>query len=156
MERAAQKVDYNHRKTGDLMKNERMVPPVTRFENSSKASKPFCHVWLPPLHNMPLKICSSFAQMGNLHSRVNLGQYLMTQRSKPSTQPSTGCSEQQVNVSVVCLQEEAQTDTHSPAPQTRLLAEAQHHAMLTLPDQGCPGFNQLRTGSRKWGCLRMP
>ena len=80
----------------------------------------------------------------------------MTQPSKPSTLPSTVHSEQQMNLSVVCLQEEAQTDTLSLAPQTRLLAETQHHATLALPDQGCPGFNQLRTRSRKWGCLHMP
>lgn len=111
----AQKVDYNHWKNRYLMKNECMVPPVTRYENSSKAWKPFCHVCLLPLRIVPAKTCSSFAQMGNLYSYVNLGQDLMTQPSKPSTPPSTGRSEQQTNISVACLQEEAQTDMLSPA-----------------------------------------
>lgn len=64
----AQKVDYNHWKNGYLMKNECMVPPVTRYENSSKAWKPFCHVCLLPLRIVPAKTRSSFAQMGNLLS----------------------------------------------------------------------------------------
>ncbi|RMC20092.1 hypothetical protein DUI87_00938 [Hirundo rustica rustica] len=62
----AQKVDYNHWKNGDLMKNECMVPPVTRYENSSKPGNPF--VCLLLLRIVLAKTCSSFAQMGNLYS----------------------------------------------------------------------------------------
>lgn len=61
----------------------------------------------------------------------------MTQPSKLSTPPSTGHLEQQTNILAVCLQEEAQTEA---APQTRLPAETQHRATLTLPDHGCPSL----------------
>lgn len=50
----AQKGDNNPWKNGDLMKNECMVPPLTRYENSSKSGYPsvmsayFCCILCPP------------------------------------------------------------------------------------------------------------
>lgn len=134
-----------------------MVPPVTRAENSSKAWKAFCQIWLPPLRNMSPKIRSPFVQMGKfVYSSINPGQRCNdTSKGAQCSTSHRACRATDEHGSGMST-EESQTNTLSPAPQPTSLAEAEHHNPSALPDQGCPECKQPRTGSRKWSCLHMP
>ena len=66
--RLQHRLDYGHWKRRDLMKNQCPVCLVIRYENSSKAWKLHCHVWLPLLHSWSHQECFPFVQMGAPHS----------------------------------------------------------------------------------------
>lgn len=72
------RLDYNHWKKKDLMKNQYLV---TRYENSSKAWKLHCHVWLPLLHSWSHQECFPFVQMGAPQSDLTEGPALQAFRT---------------------------------------------------------------------------
>lgn len=114
-----QKVDYNYWKNGDLMKNECMVPPVTRYENSTS---------LETLLSCLLTSAAHWAHQNTfLSDTIGKSSLLSESRAVSSDTAKQGqhstfhraCRAAE-NISMACLQEEAHSAQALSCLQTQI------------------------------------